>query len=60
MFFTSATQQPLAQFSHENRFLWELKALIISSQHTDLKSICGSSRREERGNQKTSLTTCLI
>lgn len=51
MFFTVTTQQPLAQFSHEDQFQSELKALIISSQHTDLESICGRSRRRERKSE---------
>lgn len=51
MFFPVTTQQPLPQFSHETQFLWELKRLIISSQHTDLKSICGHSRRRERKSE---------
>lgn len=35
----------------KNQCLWELKALIISSQRPDLKSICGRSRRRERKSE---------
>lgn len=35
----------LSEFSDESHHLWELKALIISCCHNDVKYVCGHSRR---------------